>query len=1146
MYHAELAVRVAHLMALHHGKSEKLQKSRKTYNELFNFVEQKVGPEMEQAIPRIGEEFDREIEKKDKKISKLKKNLVLSIVLGIIAVAAVVLVAILVHNPKYVFKDLSIKDQNRIKSSTVTYHGIAVKMSDLYPENSTVYDILTSEHIGKLMDGKLINLDDSETLYFRDFIVFDWSNLVESLKKVVLSSNVNYQGQIIKFSALNESVPAAFFALSSTQIKEILNKTELKIGNKIDSSVDFYIQRMFYPEDTNMIDFEYKYGRNYVYNIHTSVEHAKNRTKDITMKQFYTNFTMQSFDEQTAVFDVIQTNHHFKSKTIDPNQDMYRFLHRNMTQIIKESVEQKLLILSSEAGAGKTVSFEQLAINMKSMFATHWISYIDMKDYTKFYNKSGVVGNVEELLEAVLDLNPAKNSFEQRIFQESYKSNNSVLFWNGFDEISPTYNSFILNIIQHVQKTTKNIQFVCTRPLYSRQLRDTFKIQTWDLVPLDESGKQKFFTQFFMSQNMSTENIEKSIEKAKKTIKKFESVNKLSYNFSTPVMLRLVSEIYDVHNANESPGLYEIYETFVQKKISIWLTKSKLEQKILQKFISKFSVIEIYQKYALLNELRIFGTTTFAIKFKKLKVMQSKKPKDLPYEEISRMGILYINGENKFEFAHRTFAEFFIAKYLIENLYLVDNYVDKDEIELRLELFFLLARNYKENQEIVTNFMDSYFQIADRDEDAEFSDKFLELVREKFINSFIRLLDTNYPKVYEFLFKFFSRDRQLLLDLLRIDENETFFTAIYDPNYIAIYTNPDEIKELAQLYLKKQELEKFIHGRHQKGKILYGMNFYKHISVNKSHSSYSKDLDSLNVSNFWEFHEKVNKTLTIDEQMELAVTALSPKIYLFFNSTFSETDFSKYKNLWRTYEKLLTDQEILKVLEKAFINYFELFPYGNTDYLQTLVDKIDSFLSEQQIYELFKNSNMLQKAHWDTVQFSYMWEVLRTSTTEQQQKKILISNFVDDRNFYFYNSLNEIKKQFSNRTYVYLYYDFSPFTILHRSLTTPYYLTFDAVKDIYDKNFNKSEIQDIILKSNDLLYHVVEESFDESCMKFSNYLKDIFEDNKNALKRFLERKIKPTNFNIFTMIESFKDLAGSEIRWRNNSRILKELYDDLV
>lgn len=95
------------------------------------------------------------------------------------------------------------------------------------------------------------------------------------------------------------------------------------------------------------------------------------------------------------------------------------------------------------------------------------------------------------------------------------------------------------------------------------------------------------------------------------------------------------------------------------------------------------------------------------LKFKKLQLIQKKIPKDLPLEEISRMGILYIDGENQFEFSHRTFGEFFIAQYFIENIYLAEDDVNVDEAELRLEIFIKILNQYG-FVKIIIDFMDYY------------------------------------------------------------------------------------------------------------------------------------------------------------------------------------------------------------------------------------------------------------------------------------------------------------------------------------------------------------------------------------------------------------------------------------------------------
>ena len=72
-----------------------------------------------------------------------------------------------------------------------------------------------------------------------------------------------------------------------------------------------------------------------------------------------------------------------------------------------------------------------------------------------------------------------------------------------------------------------------------------------------------------------------------------------------------------------------------------------------------------------------------------------------------------------------------------------------------------------------------------------------------------------------------------------------------------------------------------------------------------------------------------------------------------------------------------------------------------------------------------------------------------------------------------------------------MYYDFTPFKIIQRSL-----LTFDFLKGVYNEHFTKLEIQQIIMSSNDLIYYVIEQTQrEENCVKFASYLREIFEDN---------------------------------------------------
>jgi len=127
----------------------------------------------------------------------------------------------------------------------------------------------------------------------------------------------------------------------------------------------------------------------------------------------------------------------------------------------------------------------------------------------------------------------------------------------------------------------------------------------------------------------------------------------------------------------ESENLYEIYQKSVEKKVEIWKTKSEFGRKFLDGSVTKyrqFDMMKLYQSYAIKSELTVKYNAELAyLIFRKLKVMRQKVPEELTSDEISRMGILYINGPGNFKFAHRTFGEFFIAQYFVDNIYYADD-----------------------------------------------------------------------------------------------------------------------------------------------------------------------------------------------------------------------------------------------------------------------------------------------------------------------------------------------------------------------------------------------------------------------------------------------------------------------------------------
>lgn len=69
--------------------------------------------------------------------------------------------------------------------------------------------------------------------------------------------------------------------------------------------------------------------------------------------------------------------------------------------------------------------------------------------------------------------------------------------------------------------------------------------------------------------------------------KKFEFEHKVFRDFNTSLILKLIAEIHEDEKLFASANLYGIFETFVRKKVRIWI-----------------EIIEIFQKLHFLRNLK--------------------------------------------------------------------------------------------------------------------------------------------------------------------------------------------------------------------------------------------------------------------------------------------------------------------------------------------------------------------------------------------------------------------------------------------------------------------------------------------------------------------------------------------------------------
>jgi len=248
--------------------------------------------------------------------------------------------------------------------------------------------------------------------------------------------------------------------------------------------------------------------------------------------------------------------------------------------------------------------------------------------------------------------------------------------------------------------------------------------------------------------------------------------------------------------------------------------------------------------------------------------------------------------------------------------------------------------------------------------------------------------------------------------------------------------------------------------------------------------------------------KKILKLLTKSEVSELLTSISSP-------ITYKEFDLIANPKFWNISQKFLSNQEQKHQISNIF---YGISKFNDPElYTPYLFNKTEQTFTSPEIHKLFKSKNIL---HRSVHNFKPFWDFFVNQTTFDQQKDILTFK-IDGECYYYYLYSPDQKCYF-----------YPPFNISHVTLISQYLSThdslqaFDFIKQIYENYFDKSEMQEMILDSNDFMPYLIRLTPFESCERFAEFLKELFKGSEEKLKEFLLRKIHPTNFNIFEYLNN--------------------------
>jgi len=1118
LHHAELIVRVVHLLTFYRNFPGRLEKVREAFSVLFDFYEVKIVPELEKALVAIESRDKKYLEKKDKNISKLRKISIIGGILTVLGVIAAIIIGLIFYTPSYSFKELTPQEQKTVANSTVLYKNIKIEFDDLFPENSIVFDKLTSDHISQMLQGKTLNFTDPHVHYLDELVTHSWTNLTEKLKDKFLTSNFTFQNENLKFEKLN---PIVFDSLTSQQIVDVLDNKTMIISNMIKNETNLIVERKIYDENLNEIYYDFM---QHIYGAEKSpcgCDCLNMTGISKTFESYYEEFANESLKNQIKRLDEITRKETYTVCPIDSYRIMthvhpylvadtllsHKSLQYDLDGVLKIANQTKIFILSAEAGTGKTVTFEQFTMRIKRKFPTRWVSFIDLKDHKDLYKAVETLDDVQEMLENIFGLRDA-NIFEKEIFVELFKSGDAILLWNGFDEISPEFSEAVLKILSIIKDNTKNIQFICTRPLYIQKLRDKFDTKTYTLIPFTAEEQENFIRKFLTAHKVDDSKIPDFIRKVQKIVHSTQSKD----GFDTPLLLGMIAELVssDVE-IYETENLYELFRKFIEKKVQIWQENNAFTKQFLNTLItSGFSMKNLYLKYAMRHELQ---SGDYFYKFAyfnalKLKVMRQKVPKGLTNDEVSRMGILYISGPNTFKFAHRTFAEFFVAQYFIENIYFADDDPTDEDAERRIRLFFQIF-SYPYFR--IRGFISSFLETQPANETHIFDAKISKVLRTKFQRLYFNSLQdfNNIP-----LLNFFAKDNKVFTELLQVNADETLYTAAFNNVYYPLskyrIMNYAGFKDFGKEHLNDSQYQNFISAKNQKGIILYSSYCLRNKVLQyrrygtSFHENYTLSDELLYNNDEFSVFESITKNLTKTELKALLTSEIILNRGIF-----------NYK-MWKLIEENLSFEEQKGLLVK-FLRTTTILLNGID--LEFSLQKLELLFTRAEIYEIFLNTNIVTAAaNFRSYSFQPLWNFFVNHTTVDQQKTIMTRTVYTDC----------FARPFKGSEQIRYCYVFPPLNMLQTSMISfeSNFISdpFKEISKIYETYFGRTEIQQIFFSgTSDFLPVLIVQGDHSLCNGTVEYLKELFTGNEEVLKEFLLQKIEPMNLNIFELFGDFND-----------------------
>ncbi|WP_254229453.1 ankyrin repeat domain-containing protein [Wolbachia pipientis] len=366
------------------------------------------------------------------------------------------------------------------------------------------------------------------------------------------------------------------------------------------------------------------------------------------------------------------------------NKLMKGIINHTINEASLSKNKERIVVLADEPGMGKSTTLALIAEFIKKEGLKPWIIKIDLNRSQKLLS-SKLVNTKEELVDLLfnIDRTSEKNLLAQKIL--TYQLDHPgqvVLLCDGFDEVKPEKQPGVLKFFKFLKKETAAKIWVTTRLHDKEMLENCLSVLAYTFEPLNKEKQIDFLSRFWTTTLKLTGRkpdplilkgyAEQVIERFEQSIQTYKGGDK-SF-ISIPLRARMLAEIFqeeveealtenrttsEFFETDEKLVIGDVYKRFISKKYYVYLCEKIAVDEGLDKE-SQAILMKAYTKdYGLLAVKMLFNNQEIA------PLVGNKKEK-LSLNVLSRIGLVQGNDEPT-NFIHRTFAEYFAAKWLAKH-----------------------------------------------------------------------------------------------------------------------------------------------------------------------------------------------------------------------------------------------------------------------------------------------------------------------------------------------------------------------------------------------------------------------------------------------------------------------------------------------